>query len=272
MLNKVKENKFFRKNLIDNLSVVAIDGVEEFETNKDIQELPERNHRDGRKSKYYKTLGVMSIGEKSQILLKIEELKAKEGNEIAKKIEEENKEKKISENKITEKIKAEGEITVLKRILPEIKRITGNRCDVLVGDALFDKATVLNAIKKEGLEAVTRTKDVRRAIYKDAMGLFENRKADIEFEEVEIVERVETKYAKESHKKDKIRNKVKRKEREITGKESGEKIVVESTENKTGKVKRKTTKTEKIIKRVRAWTDLFEMQNYEYRKGKICKI
>ena len=61
-------------------------------------------------------------------------------------------------------------------------------------------------------------------------------------------------------------------EREITGKELGEKIVVESTENKTGKVKRKTIKTEKIIKRVRAWTDLFEMQNCEYRKGKICKI
>ena len=71
---------------------------------------------------------------------------------------------------------------------------------------------------KEGLEAVTRTKDVRRAIYIDAMGLFENRKADVEFEEVEIVERVEIKYAKESHKKDKIRNKVKQKERGITEK------------------------------------------------------
>lgn len=91
---------------------------------------------------------------------------------------------------------------------------------------------------KEGLEAVTRTKDVRRAIYIDAMGLFENRKADVEFEEVEIVERVETKYAKESHKKDKIRNKVKQKERGITEKKLGEKIVVESTENKTGKVKK----------------------------------
>ncbi len=72
VLEKMKENKFFRRNLIDGLCVAAVDGVEEFETNKDIKELPERNHRDGRSSKYYKTLGIMSIGEKSQILLNID--------------------------------------------------------------------------------------------------------------------------------------------------------------------------------------------------------
>ncbi len=272
VLNKIKENKFFRKNLLDGLSVVAVDGVEEFETNKDIKELPERNHRDGRISKYYKALGIMSIGEKSQILLKLEELKAKEGNEIARKIEEENRNKKVSENKITEKIKGEGEITVLKRIAPELKRITGNRCDVVVVDALYDKASVLNTIKKEGIEVVTRIKDERRIIYKDAMGLFKKRKAEIEYEEVEIVEKIETKYRKESHKKKKIQNKVKIITRPVTGKEIGMKVVVGYRETGKGKTIRKVTTTEKIKKKVQAWSDKFEMENYEHRKSKICKI
>lgn len=272
ILKTIKENKFFRKNLIDGLSVVAVDGVEEFETNKNIKKLPERKHRDERISRYYKVLGIMSIGEKSQILLKLEELKEKEGNEIAKKIEEENKDKKISEETITKKIKAEGEMTVVKRIVPEIKSMTGNRCDVVVLDALFDKAPVLNAIKKEGLEAVTRMKDERRIIYKDAMGLFENREADIEYEEVEIEEKIETKYKKESHKRDKIRTKVKETTREVTGKEIGKKVVVGYKETSQGKTRRKVTTTEKIKKRVKAWSDTFEMENYEYRKSKICKV
>lgn len=59
---------------------------------------------------------------------------------------------------------------------------------------------------------------------------------------------------------------------ELKAKEGNEIAKKIEEENKTGKVKKKTIKTEKIIKRVRAWTDLFEMQNYEYRKGKICKI
>ncbi len=92
---------------------------------------------------------------------------------------------------------------------------------MVVGDALFDKAPVLNSIKKEGLEAVIRIKDERRTIYKDAMGLFKNRDAEIEYEEVEIVEIKETKYKKESHKKDKIQNKMKIIKRPVTGKESG---------------------------------------------------
>lgn len=213
----------------------------------------------------------MSIGEKSQILLKMEELQAKEGNEIAKRIEEENKDKKISENKITEKIKAEGEITVLKRILPEIKSMTGNRCDIMVVDALYDNAPVLNAIKKEGLEAVARTKNERREIYKDAMELFKNTNPNIEYEEVEKIEKIETKYKKESHKKAKIKNKKTIIKRPITTKEIGEIIVIGNKESSKKGNKRIITTTEKIIKRVKAWSDLFKMNNYEYRKSKVLK-
>lgn len=272
MINKLKENKFFRTNLLDGLSVVGVDGVEEFETNKNIEGLPERNHKDGRISKYYKTLGIMSIGEKSQIMIRLEELQAKEGNEITKKIEEENENKRVSESTITEKIKAEGEITVLKRILPEINKIMGKRCDVIVGDALFDKAPVMNAIKKEGIEAVARTKDVRRAIYKDAMGLFNSRDADLIYEEVEKQTKTEIKYSKESHKKNKIKKQIERVKRDITEAKIGETITIKTKNTGQRKIKKKITETEKIIKKVHVWSDIFDMENYEYRKSKICEI
>ena len=44
ILNKLKQNKFFRKNLVDGLCVVAYDGVETTETKKEIDNLPEREH------------------------------------------------------------------------------------------------------------------------------------------------------------------------------------------------------------------------------------
>lgn len=271
MIKKVKENKFFRKNQIDNLSVIAIDGVEEFETNKEIKGLPERKHKDGRISKYYKTLGIMSIGEKQQMMLGLEELQAKESKEIAKKIEEKNKNKKITEKRLEEKIKAEGEITVLKRMIPNIKKKIGRDFDVIVLDALFGNSPVLNCIKENKIEAVIRFKDERREIYKDAMGMFEKREADLRYEIVEKKESIETRYSKESHKKKKIKNKIEEVEREITKEEIGKMKEISKKNTEKGKIKKTITKREKIIKRVEVWTDEFELNKFEYGKVRFVR-
>lgn len=271
IIKKVKENKFFRKNKIDGLTVIAADGVEEFETNKQIEGLAERNHKDGIKTRYYKALGLMNVGEKTQIMLGLEELKAKESERIIEKIEEENKGKKISEERLKEKIKAEGEVTVLKRIIPEIRKKVGREIDVIVLDALYANVPILNCVKENKLETVIRFKEERRDIYKDAMGMFEKRKADLEYEIVEKKISIKIKYNKNSHKKNKQKNKYERIERNITENEIGRtKEVSRNTSNK-GKSKREIKETEKIIKRVEVWSDEFELRNYEYGKVRFIR-
>lgn len=271
MINKVKENKFFRKNQIDGLSVIAMDGVEEFETNKVIEGLPERVHKDGKISRYYKALGIMSVGEDRQIMIGLEELQAKESEKITEKIEEENKAKKISEKRLQEKIKAEGEITVIKRVIPNIKKTIGRDFDVVVLDALFANGPVLNCIKENKLDAVIRFKEERREIYKDAMGMFEKRESDLNYEIVEKKKNIKTKYSKESHKKNKQKNKIEQIEREITEKEIGERNEIARTIIKKGKTKKEVIETEKILKRVKVWSDEFELKNYNYGKVRFIR-
>lgn len=271
MINKLKENKFFRKNKIDGLSVIAVDGVEEFETNKAIYGLPERKHKDGRISKYYKTLGIMSVGENKQIMLGLEELKAKEIDEITEKIEEETKNKKLSENRLNERIKSEGETTVLKRMLPNIKKKIGRNFDVVVLDALFANAPVLNCIKENKLDGVIRFKEERRDIYKDAMGMFAKREADLEYEVVEVKTKINTKYSKRSHKKDKVKNKVEEYERKITENEIGEIKEMSRKTSGNDRVKKEVIKKEKVKKRIQVWSDEFELKNYEYGKVRFVR-
>ena len=271
MINKLKENKFFRKNQIDGLSVIAVDGVEEFETNKAIYGLPERKHKDGRISKYYKTLGIMSVGENKQIMLGLEELKAKEIDEITEKIEEETKNKKLSENRLNERIKSEGETTVLKRMLPNIKKKIGRNFDVVVLDALFANAPVLNCIKENKLDGVIRFKEERRDIYKDAMGMFAKREADLEYEVVEVKTKINTKYSKRSHKKDKVKNKVEEYERKITENEIGEIKEMSRKTSGNDRVKKEVIKKEKVKKRIQVWSDEFELKNYEYGKVRFVR-
>ena len=271
LIKKVKENKFFRKNVIDGLAVIAADGVEEFETNKEIKGLPERKHKDERITKYYKTLGIMNIGENKQIMLGLEELQAKESEKINEKIEAENKGKRITEERINEKIKAEGEVTVLKRIIPKIEKRIGKTFDVIVLDALFANAPVLNCIKENGLDAVVRFKEERRDIYKDAMGMFEKREADLEFELVEKRQKIKTKYSKESHKKDKQKTKEEQEERKISEREIGkiEEISRKKVNNK--KCQKEIIETEKVLKRVKVWSDEFDLINYEYGKVRFIR-
>ena len=75
---KAKENKFFKKNLVDGLSVCAWDGVELHETTKEIENLPEREHANGDINKYIKYLCAMSIGERANIMITTKQMTEKE--------------------------------------------------------------------------------------------------------------------------------------------------------------------------------------------------
>ena len=87
VIQKAKENKVFNKNTIDGLLVMAWDGVELTETNKDIDGLPEREHKDEGIRKYIKYLCAMNVGERANImvaskqLLEVEKVTSKSGKE-----------------------------------------------------------------------------------------------------------------------------------------------------------------------------------------------
>ncbi len=77
IINKAKENKFFKKNLVDGLSVCAWDGVELCETEKEIDNLPEREHENGEIKKYIKYLCAMNIGSRANIMVMAKQMTEK---------------------------------------------------------------------------------------------------------------------------------------------------------------------------------------------------
>lgn len=268
-IQTLKDNKVFRKNDIDGLGVLAIDATEVFETNKYIKGLPERNHKDGRKSCYHKTFGIMQIGEKNQIMIRMEELKATEVEEIKERLVNEEG---LEIDKITDtRMKSEGEITVLKRVFPEIEKEIGMVIDVIVGDALFSNAPVLNFIKSFGKDAVTRFKDERREIYKDAEGLFKNREPELNMELVEITTTIKTKYSKKSKKKNKTKTRKEQIYRKETANQIGEEKIISTRTTHKKNVTRETVVKEKILKKIEVWSDLFDLKGYEYGKIRFVK-
>ena len=86
-----------------------------------------------------------------------------------------------------DKAKQEGELTVLKQLLPEIYEGFGKRMpfDILMGDGLYDKATVLEQSERYGLALIAVQKDERRNLRKDAEEDFSTRKPDTSWEEVQ---------------------------------------------------------------------------------------
>lgn len=268
-IQTLKKNKVFIKNDIDKLRIFAFDATEVFETNKHIEGLPERKHRDGRKSCYHKTFGIMQIGEKNQIMIRMEELKATEVEEIRERLVNEEG---LEIDKITDtRMKSEGEITVLKRVFPEIEKEIGMEIDVVVGDALFSNAPVLNFIKSLGKDAVTRFKDERREIYKDAEGLFQNRKPDLNIELVEIITTIKTQYSKKSKKKNKTKTRKEQIYRKVTENPINEKRIIST---KTTHKKNSLTETivkEKVLKKIEIWSDLFGLNGYDYGKVRFVK-
>ena len=247
VIQKAKENKVFNKNTIDGLRVMAWDGVELTETNKDIDGLPEREHKDEGIRKYIKYLCAMNVGERANImvaskqLLEVEKVTSKSGKERAKTI---------------------GETTAFQEMYSDVEKQVGGVIDVHVFDALYLDQYVTNMINKKGKYFVIRLKEERLSIYKDAKGLFEKQTPKEEYEIVEIITEKEVKYSKKAKHKDYKKTKIKREKRSITKNKLNKKVLIEEkvSERKNSKVKIRIY--EKVVVRKQVWSDLFEMEGY----------
>lgn len=249
VINKAKENKFFKKNLIDGLSVCAWDGVENCETSKEINSLPEREHENGEVKKYIKYLCAMNIGERANIMLSIKQMTEKE---------------KVLTKNGKEKAKTFGETTAMLEMIPIVEDKIGKVIDVHVMDALYLNKNIMTAINERDQYFVIRMEDDTKLIYKDAKGLFEKSKLKTKYEIVEIIEEISVKFSKKAKHKDYSKTKIRIKERAVTDKKIGEKIYIETKES----IKKNSIKTikyfERVIKKVKVWSDEFEFSTYEH--------
>ena len=84
-----------------------------------------------------------------------------------------------------DKAKQQGELTVLGQLLPEIHEGFGGKMpfDILMGDGLYDKATVLAQSERYGIALIAVQKDERRNLRKDADEDFSTKKPDTTWEE-----------------------------------------------------------------------------------------
>lgn len=249
IINKAKENKFFKKNLVDGLSVCAWDGVELCETGKEINNLPEREHENGEIKKYIKYLCAMNIGERANIMVATKQMTEKE---------------KVLTKKGKEKAKTFGETTAMLEMIPIVEDKIGRFIDVNVMDALYFNKNIMSAINKKNQYFVIRMKDDTKLIYKDAKGLFEKSKPTKEYEIIEVIEEISVKFSKKAKHKDYSKTKIRLKERAVTDKKVGEKIYIETKESRKKNSVKTVKKFERVLKKVQVWSDEFEFSTYEH--------
>lgn len=255
VIEKMKENKIFKKNNIDGLVVVAWDGVDLKETSKEIENLPEREHSADNIKKYIKFECAMNIGEKANILIAERQMTETE---------------KVRTESGKEKAKTFGETTAFKEMLPEVEKKVGV-IDVHVLDGLYLNKNIMNQIEGSGSYFVIRLKDERRLVYKDSEGLFQKEEAKIEYEEVEITKEIKQEYSKQAKKKDKTKIKKEIITRTITDGKLG---VRKEVEKKVSHKKNSTITTkisEKILRKIKAWSDEFEYGEYNGKKVRVVK-
>ena len=240
VIEKAKENKIFTKNRVDDLTVIAHDGVEMTETNKNINNLPEREHQNGEIKKYIKYLCTMNIGPKANIIISSKQLTERE---------------KVVTESGKKKAKTVGETTALLEMLPTLDKMIGRSVDVNVMDALFLNVKVMTAIKERNQYFVIRMEDDTKNIYKDAEGLFKNRKSDESYEIVEITKEIDIKYSKAAKKKDKTKIKKKTEKRPITDNKINDRRFI-NEEKSIRKNSVRITKTyEKVIRKIEVWDE-----------------
>lgn len=249
IINKAKENKFFKKNLVDGLSVCAWDGVELCETVKEINNLPEREHETGEIKKYIKYLCAMNVGERANIMIATKQMTEKE---------------KVLTKKGKEKAKTFGETTAMLEMIPIVEDRIGRFIDVNVMDALYLNKNIMSAINKKNQYFVIRMKDDTKLIYKDAKGLFEKSKPTKEYEIIEVIEEISVKFSKKAKHKDYSKTKTRLKERAVTDKKVGEKIYIETKESRKKNSVKTVKKFERVLKKVQVWSDEFEFSTYEH--------
>ena len=154
------KNKVFRNGTIESLKVVAIDGVELFEsTKKCCDKCLSRVHKDGVTHYFHRSVVCATVGSDPHIILGQEMLEPKKDGSD----------------------KDEGEITGGKRLIRKLYKEFHHFADVIVADALYCKSTWIKEVLSIGMNAVVRVKDERLNIVKDALALFKYRKADKEW-------------------------------------------------------------------------------------------
>ena len=251
VINKCKENKIFRKNKIDGLFTLAFDGVSVNETNKDIEGLPEREHRNGKITKYLKYTVGMNVGPTANIIIGA--------------YQHQNLEKVLTESG-RERAKTDGETKAFEHMMKEYEKSIGGVIDVIVLDALYGNKNVTNMINKLGKYFVIRLKDERLNIYKDAKGIFDNRKPDEEYEIVKVTKVSDIKYSPKAKKANIIKTK-ERTEKRIT---SDNKLCDKRLIREKNQVKKNSTvkikEYETVIIKKQVWYDEFDMNGYD---GKI---
>lgn len=253
MIHKLKNNKFFVNHNYRGSNVMIVDGIEPFETHKNIEGLHYRKHKNDLDGYYYKALGLMYMTDEVDVML---DLMPFEKHEI------------LTDTEHSEKVKSEGEITVFKKIIPKLKEYN---IDICVGDAMFLNAPCLNALKNQKIDMIVRLKDKSRNIYKDASKLFENTNPCEEYEVVKVLESKKVKYSKESKKKDTFKSEEYTYTRPITSALLGEKKVTLDKVVQHPKKIIQEKKTEEVIKKVKVWSDEFELANYEYGNVRVIK-
>jgi hypothetical protein len=153
-------NKVFRKGTIDDLKVVAIDGVELFEgTKKCCKRCLSRIDKNGITHYFHRATVCATVGSDPHIVFGYEMLEPKKDSAS----------------------KDEGEITGGKRLIKNLYKKYHHFADVIVADALYCKSTWIKEVLSIGMDAVIRVKDQRLHIVKDALGTFKNRQANIEW-------------------------------------------------------------------------------------------
>lgn len=255
VIQKAKENKVFRKNKIDGLTVMAWDGVEISETTKNIDGLPEREYVElDEIRKYIKFTCGMNIGPKVNLMVVSKQHLERE---------------KIITKSGKERSKTIGETAMFQELWEESQKQIGGVIDVHVFDALYLNQNVMNLINESGSYFVIRLKDESREIYEDSEGIFNSREPDQEYEIEETIVVRNTKYSKEAKKKDKIKTKTKTNKQKITDNKIGEKRLVETRviEKKNSRIEEKVYK--KVVKRKEVWSDIFDITGY---KGKVKVI
>lgn len=166
IIRKAKENKIYRQGTIENLVVVGIDGTENFGSYKKFWKncykckIKNQKYIDGKKQiveeEYHKQINVFAriVGKRPGVVLDYEKITCN-GNEG----------------------KQEYEPNVAIKLINRLRNVYGNGIDVIVGDAIYIKDTVIEALQRNNYVGVFRLKDNNKKILEDAKGLFKMKKS-----------------------------------------------------------------------------------------------
>lgn len=161
IIRKAKENKIYKNGTIDNLLVVGIDGTEAFGSYKRKwdkcynKKIKNKRIIDGKEEvieeEYHEQICVFAriVGKRPGILLGYEKVtsKGKEG-------------------------KQEFEPNVGIKLIKKIRKSYGRGIDIIVGDAIYLRESVIKAVVEEGYQGVFRLKDNNKELLENAKGLF----------------------------------------------------------------------------------------------------